>query len=65
MTPRATKFLAAIRAIEEAHQRVEELQHDLFGYALAEVIAAGISIRLAERRLIALANLGTDTQDAA
>ena len=55
---RATRFVAAIRAIGDAHRKVEDLQDDLFGYQLREVIGAKLSVREAEQRLIAVANLG-------
>ena len=57
MTTRASGFLATIRCIEEAHRMVEVLEDRLFGYQRREIIAAKLSIRLAERRLVSVANL--------
>ena len=54
---RATAFLAAIRAIEEAVQKVETLEDGLFGYQRDEVVAAKVLVRQAEQRLVAVANL--------
>jgi len=54
---RATTFLAAIRAIAEAVQRVEKLEDGLFGFQRDEVVAAKMSVRQAEQRLIAVAKL--------
>ena len=61
MTSRASKFLDAMRAIEEACRTIEELEDDgLFGYQRDEVIAAKMSIQQAAERLAAVANLRGD-----
>lgn len=63
--PRATKFLDAMRAIDEAHRTVEELADGQVGYQLREILAAKVSINLARERLVAVANLRhPDPQDA-
>ena len=57
MPSRATQFLAAIRKIQEAHRLAEALEPDLFAYQLREVVAAKLSLRQAEERLVAVAKL--------
>ena len=61
MTPRATKFMAAMRAIEDAYRLVGELEVGLFGFQFREVVEAKLFIRKAEERLISVANLGRET----
>ena len=61
LTSRATAFLAAIRAITEAVQKVETLENGLFGFQRDEVVAAKVLVRQAEQRLVAVANLGGST----
>ena len=60
MTSRATKFMVAMKAIEAAVQAVGELEDGLFGFQLREVVAAKVSLRQAEERLVAVANLGAE-----
>lgn len=61
------RFLEAMQSIKVAHRTVEELEPGLVGYQLREVIAARVSLRRAEERLVALAKLrGQESkQDAA
>ena len=54
---RASKFIFAMSAIKEAVQAVEDLEVGLFGFQRHEIIEAKMSIRAAEERLIAVANL--------
>ena len=54
---RATTFLVAIKAINEAVQSVERLQDGLFGFQLDEVVAAKVLVGRAAQRLIAVAQL--------
>ena len=46
-----------MHAVKEAHRTLEELEGGLFGYQLGEVVAAKLSLRLTEQRLVALARL--------
>jgi hypothetical protein len=49
-----------MRGIGDAERLVEELEVGLFGYARDQVMAAKVSIQLAESRLAALAKLRRD-----
>ena len=61
---RATAFLAAIRAINEAAQKVELLEDGLFGFQRDEVVAAKVLVRQAKLRLVAVAKLRGPTGPA-
>ena len=59
---RASKFIFAMSAIKEAVEAVEDLEAGTFGFQRHEVNEAKLSIRRAERRLIAIAGGTSDSQ---